>query len=72
MKIKYFIFIIIAYLFITSNLRANTIFFDSKNIKIEENGNMVFATKGKAIIPSNNLIKHPYLRGASKLRSDRC
>ena len=56
MKIKYFIFTIIAYLFIASNLKANTIFFDSKNIKIEENGNMIFATNGKAIIPSNNLI----------------
>ena len=56
MKIKYFTFIIIAFLFITSNLKADTIFFDSKNIKIEENGNMVFAVKGKAIIPSNKLI----------------
>ena len=27
------------------------------NIKIEENGNMIFATKGEAKIPSNNLIK---------------
>ena len=39
-----------------SNLRAEIVFFDSKNIKIEEDGNMIFATKGKAKIPSRNLI----------------
>ena len=26
----------------------------------------------QALIPQNNFIKHPYLRGASNLRSDRC
>ena len=36
--------------------KAETIFFDSKNIKIEEDGNMIFATKGKAKIPSSNLV----------------
>ena len=41
---------------INSNLKAETILFDSKNIKIEENGNMIFATEGKANIPKNNLI----------------
>ena len=56
MKIKSFTFSIIFFLIFTSTLRADTIFFDSKNIKIEENGNMIFATKGKARIPSKNLI----------------
>ena len=57
MKIKYSInFIIFALVFFVSNIRAETILFDSKNIKIEENGNMIFATKGKAKIPSSNLI----------------
>ncbi len=51
--IYYFSFILIL---IYSNSKAETILFDSKNIKIEENGNMIFATKGKARIPSNNLI----------------
>ena len=41
---------------LSQNLNAETIFFDSKNIKIEEDGNMIFATKGKANIPSSNLI----------------
>ena len=42
--IYYFSFILIL---IYSNSKAETILFDSKNIKIEENGNMIFATKGK-------------------------
>ena len=48
--------IIIILIFLSSNLKAETIFFDSKNIKIEDNGNMIFATKGKAKIPESNLI----------------
>ncbi len=48
--------ILFVFIFIGSNLKAETIFFDSKNVKIEENGNMIFATKGKANIPSSNLI----------------
>ena len=56
MKIKYFInFVLILLIFVNSNSKAETIFFDSKNIKIEENGDMVFATKGIAKIPSKNL-----------------
>ena len=42
--------------FLNTNLIADTIFFDSKNIKVEDNGNMIFATKGTAKIPSKNLI----------------
>ncbi len=57
MKLKYFInFIILAFIFFSSNLKAETIFFDSKNIKIENDGNMIFATKGKAKIPASNLL----------------
>ncbi len=57
MKNNFFInFIICALIFLSSNLKAETVFFDSKNIKIEENGNMIFATKGQAKIPSSNLI----------------
>ncbi len=57
MKTRFIINIILFVLvFVSSNLKAETIFFDSKNIKIEENGNMIFATKGKANIPSSNLI----------------
>ena len=57
MKIKILInLIFFISIFVSSNLNAQTIFFDSKNIKIEENGNMIYATKGKARIPSSNLI----------------
>ena len=57
MKIKKLIkFIFFISIFINSYSNAETVFFDSKNIKIEENGNMIFATKGKAKIPSSNLV----------------
>ncbi len=57
MKNKLFInFITFVLICLGSNLKAATIFFDSENIKIEENGNMIFATKGQAKIPSSNLV----------------
>ncbi len=57
MKIKKLInYIFFILVLVNSNSKANTIFFDSKNIKIENEGKMIFATKGKAKIPSNNLI----------------
>ena len=57
MKTKIIIkLIFVVSIFVNSNLKAETIFFDSKNIKLEENGNMIFATKGVARIPTNNLI----------------
>ncbi len=57
MKIKSLLYYILFFLvLINSYLKADTIFFDSKNIKIENEGNMIFATKGKANIPSQNII----------------
>ncbi len=56
MKTKFKIIILFFFLILVStNLQAETIFFDSKNIKIEQEGNMVFATKGVANIPSRNI-----------------
>tara|TARA_A100001011_G_scaffold306122_1_gene320992 strand:- start:3630 stop:6026 length:2397 start_codon:yes stop_codon:yes gene_type:complete len=57
MKIKSFTkIIIIGILLLTSsNLKAETIFFESENIKIEQQNNMIFATKGIAKIPLKNL-----------------
>ena len=52
-KIKFLLLFLIIF---CQNLNAETIFFDSENIRIEEDGNMIFATKGKANIPSSNLI----------------
>ena len=56
MKIKFLIKTILLFsIFTNHGLNADTIFFDSENFKIEENGNMIFATKGIASIPSKNL-----------------
>ncbi len=49
------IFTIFIILFLNSNLNADTIFFASKHIQIEDNGNMLYATKGEANIPSKNV-----------------
>ena len=40
---------------ICSNLNAQTVFFDSKNIKIDTEDNMIYATEGIAKIPAKNL-----------------
>ena len=56
MKTKFKIKLLIIFLILLStNIKAETILFDSKNIKIEQEGNMIFATKGIAKIPSKNL-----------------
>ena len=56
MKIKIYIYLlIINILLVFSNLKADTIFFDSKNIKIENEGNLIFAKKGIAKIPDEKI-----------------
>ena len=40
---------------IYSNLNAETVFFDSKNIKIDIEDNMIYATEGIAKIPAKNI-----------------
>ena len=56
MKIRKTINILFFFLiFVNSNLKAESIFFDSKNIKIQNDGNMIFANRGVANIPSENL-----------------
>ena len=57
MKIKFFINISIFFLIFSNfNLFADTIFFNSKNIKIENEGEMIYASKGVANIPSKSLM----------------
>ena len=56
MKIKFFINISIFLIFSNFNLFADTIFFNSKNIKIENEGEMIYASKGVANIPSKSLM----------------
>ncbi len=55
MKIRSLIIFLISLLILNIEVKAETIFFDSKNIKVEENGDMIYATKGIAKIPSKNL-----------------
>ena len=55
MKIKLILYIFLCLLGFNLNSYAAEVFFDSDNLKIEEEGNMIFATKGFAKIPSQNL-----------------
>ena len=57
MKIKSLsYFILIFFLFHIFELRAENIFFDSKNLKIENQGNLIYSTKGIANIPEQKII----------------
>ena len=56
MKIKILTTLLVLILVsICSNLNAQTVFFDSKNIKIDTEDNMIYATEGIAKIPAKNL-----------------
>jgi len=55
MKINLFLYTFIFLFFLISKSYSSEIFFDSENIKIKEEGNMIFATKGFATIPSKNI-----------------
>ena len=56
MKIRLKIIITFMTIFINTNVGANTILFDSKNIQLKNNGNIIYATKGVAKIPDENII----------------
>ena len=57
MKIKIVTFIIFIFtLFVNLEVKADTVFFDSKNIKIEEDGNIVYSSKGIASIPNQKIL----------------
>jgi len=55
MKIKLILYIFLCLLGFNLNSYADEVFFDSKNLRIEEEGNMIFATKGLAKIPSKSI-----------------
>ena len=55
MKNKLFIYIFLFIVFFTSNLFAETIFFDSNNMKITNEGNIINAYGGKTNIPSKKI-----------------
>ncbi len=52
LKLLTFLFFIII---INNSLKAEIIFFESKNLKIEKEGKMIFALKGKAKIPAEKI-----------------
>ena len=47
-------------------------FLDCQQMFVPNDAEFCIRIMAKVSLPSNNPIKHPYLRGASKLRSDRC
>ena len=56
MKVKLIIkFVLLFFIFFYSTLSAETVLFDTKNLKIEADGNMLFASQGIAKIPAKNL-----------------
>ena len=55
MKIKLILYIFLCLLFFVKKVYADQIFFDSDNLTIKEEGNMIFAPKGFAKIPSRIL-----------------
>ena len=57
MKINYLAIIIFLIITLTSlSLKADVVFFDSENIQIKEEGNIILANKGIAKIPSQNIL----------------
>ena len=47
-------------------------FLDCQQMYVPNDINFCIRIMAQVSLPINNLVKHPYLRGASKLRTDRC
>ncbi len=47
-------------------------FLDCQQMYVPNDVDFCIRIMAQVLLPSNNPIKHPYLRGASKLRADRC
>ena len=47
-------------------------FLDCQQMHVLDDVNFCIRVMAQALLPENNPVKHPYLRGASKLRTDRC
>ena len=47
-------------------------FLDCQQMYVPNDVDFCIRIMAQVLLPSNNLVKHPYLRGASKLRADRC
>ena len=47
-------------------------FLDCQQMYVPNDVDFCIRIMAQVLLPSNNSVKHPYLRGASKLRTDRC
>ena len=47
-------------------------FLDCQQMYVSSDVGFCIRIMAQVLLPSNNPVKHPYLRGASKLRTDRC
>jgi len=47
-------------------------FLDCQQMHVSNDMDFCIRVMAQVLLPQNNPIKHPYLRGASKLRADRC
>ena len=47
-------------------------FLDCQQMYVSNDVNFCIRIMAQALLPQNKLVNHPYLRGASKLRPDRC
>ena len=47
-------------------------FLDCQQMHVLNDVNFCIRLMAQVLLPTNSPVKHPYLRGASKLRSDRC
>ena len=47
-------------------------FLDCQQMHVSNDVDFCIRIMAQALLPPNNSIRHPYLRGATKLRADRC
>jgi len=47
-------------------------FLDCQQMYVPDDIDFCIRIMAQVLLPSNNSVQHPYLRGASKLRTDRC
>ena len=47
-------------------------FLDCQQMHVPDDVDFCIRIMAQVLLPSNNSVQHPYLRGASKLRADRC
>ena len=47
-------------------------FLDCQQMYVPNDIDFCIRVMAQVLLPPNNTVKHPYLRGASKLRTDRC